>query len=144
MEIKDYRLAHSATLRAADLLALDFFLKMCYNYNSQTGGTMAILNGQDVDLHFDNLSSEFHIVRTSGLKALGERLLDASPTGDGKGIKLVLTKHEESILFCLYNGHWPARWILMTALIDAIERKTGQRPLPHYTYDNENRVLTTD
>jgi len=72
----------------------------------------------------------------------GELLLEHSPSGDGKGITLILTRTEEAV-FESYGGT-RIGYSIVDLIADAVERKTGIRPKDlNYTYDLLAHTFTT-
>lgn len=85
---------------------------------------MAELNGQKVN--FNNKNGH----------EIGEQLLEASPTGDGKGINLQLTESEQEIFEAI--AEMRVGLYFASAIADAVEKKTGTKPTDlRYTYGNQ-------
>lgn len=92
---------------------------------------MATLNGNSVDF------------RGLTFAQVGERILERSPSGDGRGITMTLTSDEEWT-FERAGGMTIGRTIC-TLIADAIEEKTGVLPVGNlnYKYDIMTRQFTT-
>lgn len=82
---------------------------------------MALLNGSQTS--FEGLSPD----------QIGDRLLEASSSGDGRNIVLELSLHEEPIFIRL--GGMAVGYVIAGLIVEAIERKTGVHPrYPMYNY----------
>ncbi len=91
---------------------------------------MATLNGKSVDF------------RGLTFAQVGERILEESPDGDGKGIQMTLTSEEERT-FEWAGGITIGRSIC-ELMADAIEKKTGKPSVNlNYRYDILVRQFTT-
>lgn len=89
---------------------------------------MATLNGNHVN--FQGLT----------LAQIGEKLLDSSPSKDGRGIVLDLTLSEEDT-FVEIGGFTVGRTIV-TLIADLIEKRTGKKP-QNLAYIYHNQSFTT-
>jgi hypothetical protein len=93
-----------------------------------TEAKMALLNGQSVS--FNELS----------FIQVGEKILDSSPSGDGKGIVLVLT-HDEEVAFERAGG-MAVGYSIATLVADAVKKRTGEMP-KGLKHAYSNRQFTT-
>ena len=89
---------------------------------------MAILNGKIIGF----VGLNFH--------QIGERILEGSPAGNGKGIILVLTPREELAFESV--GGLTVGYSIVDLVADAVQKKKGEKPKAlKYVY--ANRKFTT-
>lgn len=89
---------------------------------------MADLNGKVVD--FKGLS----------FAQIGERILDGSPSGDGKGIILILTLEEQMVFERV--GGLMVGYSIVDLVTDAIKKRTNRRP-ENLRYSYHDMKFTT-
>lgn len=96
-------------------------------------GYMARLNGKEVDFR--------HLT----LEQVGERLLEASPSGDGKGVIYELSESEDNgFIFIALFTHLTIGDCIVNLIADTVEKKTGNRPeVLAYNYDDNNQTFVS-